>query len=315
MEKISVLIPTYNVEHYIEEAVTSILNQTYRNIEVIVVDDCSTDNTFKILEKMSKDDKRLKVYRNSENKKISYTLNKALKFSTGTYIARMDGDDICIPDKLERQMNYLIENDDIDLVGVSTISIDEDGKEIGRTTLASDFEVLKIISKFSTPISHIWLTKREIYEQLNGYRSMDGVEDYDFLLRMITSGYKFANISSYYGYKVRKRSGNSTSSIGVQQRKAFEYVRNLYKERLKFGKDSYSEENYKKFIQVNEIEKIKYIDSMELLNKAFIYKAENKKSWIVLVLKSAFKSKYQIKYLQRSAIVKTIIKLKSRNIL
>lgn len=309
MSKISVLIPTYNVELYIEEAIDSILNQTYRNIEIIVVDDCSTDNTFNIVKKIAANDNRLKVYRNNENRKISYTLNKALEYSTGEYIARMDGDDISALDKLEIQMNYLKDHRDVDLVGVSTISIDEDGKEIGRTRLISNFKVLKFISNFATPVSHIWLTKRDVYESLQGYRRMDGVEDYDFLLRMITSGYRFTNISNYYGYKVRKRSGNSTSSIGAKQRKAFEYVRMLYKERLKSKKDSYNEENYKTFINLNEKEKSNYIESMELLNKAFILKSENKKMWVILVIKSAIKSKYQFKYLQRSAMVKIITKL------
>jgi glycosyltransferase involved in cell wall biosynthesis len=309
MNKISVLIPTYNVEDYIEESITSILNQTYKNIEVIVVDDCSTDNTYSILENIAFKDNRLKVYRNIENKKISYTLNKALKYSTGEYIARMDGDDVCSLDKLEIQMNYLINNKNIDLVGVSTISIDEEGREIGRTRLLGDFKLLKVISKFSTPVSHIWLTKREAYDNLNGYRSMDGVEDYDFLLRMITLGYKFSNISEYYGYKVRIRKGNSTSSIGAKQRKAFEYVRRLYKERIKNGKDSYSRENYNQFIKLSKSENDKYIESMELLNKAFIYRSDGNKKWVILAIKSAIKSKYQVKYLMRSTIVKSITKI------
>ncbi|NQV78496.1 MAG: glycosyltransferase, partial [Lutibacter sp.] len=76
---VSVIIPVYNVELYVEKAINSIINQTYQNLEIIIVDDCSTDKTYSIVESLSKKDKRIKLIRNSKNLKISKTLNKALE--------------------------------------------------------------------------------------------------------------------------------------------------------------------------------------------------------------------------------------------
>jgi glycosyltransferase involved in cell wall biosynthesis len=91
---ISVIIPTYNVENYIIDSVNSIINQTYKNIEIIIVDDNSNDNTFKILNSLKELDSRIKLYKNNKNLKIVNTLNFAISVSSGEYIARMDGDDI-----------------------------------------------------------------------------------------------------------------------------------------------------------------------------------------------------------------------------
>lgn len=105
--KVSVLIPTYNVSAWIEESLLSIINQTHQNLEIIVVDDCSTDNTFEIIEKIAALDQRIIISRNVHNLKITKTLNKALSFVTGTFIARLDGDDVAEPDRIEKQLQYL----------------------------------------------------------------------------------------------------------------------------------------------------------------------------------------------------------------
>lgn len=304
MEKISVLIPTYNVENYVEEAIFSILNQTYKNIELIIVDDCSTDNTYDILKKISKCDNRVKLYKNSINKKICYTLNRAYKHSSGAYIARMDGDDISEYDRLEKQINFLKENPEIDLVGVGTISIDENGKEINRTTYMKSFKFLKKAAYLSSPVLHIWMAKREVYEKLNGYRDMPYVEDYDFLLRMISNCFKFSNIGDYYGYKVRSRNGNTASTVGISQRKAFEYCRKLYKERKKIKKDSFDEYEFYEYIKAETNEKIKYNQSIELLNISMNMRSDRRKVWIVYCILAALKSKYQFKYLFRSVLLR-----------
>ncbi len=100
---ISVIIPVYNVQSFVEEAILSICNQTYRNLEIIVVDDCSTDETYTIVENLVKKDSRIKLFRNRKNSKIVKTLNFALEQANGEFIARMDGDDISSLLRLEKQ--------------------------------------------------------------------------------------------------------------------------------------------------------------------------------------------------------------------
>lgn len=310
--KVSVIIPTYNVERYIQECIKSIQEQTYDNIEIVVVDDCSTDKTYEILKNIEEKDRRLKVFKNDKNMKICYTLNRALKNSTGEYIVRMDGDDISSSDRIEKQLRYLIDNQDIDLVGVATINIDEDGNEISRTSYSEDFETLKKISNYASPVLHIWMTKREVYEKLGGYREIPYVEDYDFLLRMITEGYKFANIPNYFGYKVRTRTGNTASTAGIEQRKAFEYVRELYKYRISkhTNKDYFNESEYLKYIEASSKEKIKYDNSVDLLQKSRNLRSRGNKLWPIYTLKSVLKSKYQFKYMYRAVMLRIIKKIR-----
>lgn len=113
---VSILIPCYNVEKYVEESLRSILNQTYKNIEIITIDDCSKDNTFDILQNLSKEDNRIKVVRNEENLKLIATLNKGISLCNGDYIARMDADDISLPSRIEEEVKFLEENKEYDIV-------------------------------------------------------------------------------------------------------------------------------------------------------------------------------------------------------
>lgn len=230
---VSVLMPVYNVEKYIEESVNSILNQTYRDLELIIVDDGSTDNTFSILKELEKIDSRINLVKNGCNKKIAESLNVALSLSKGDYIMRMDGDDISRLDRLEIMLKYLSENTEIHLVGSEMIIIDEKGCSIGYRSLIHGFDNLLKILKFSSPVPHIWLCKREVYNIVGPYR-LPGVEDYDFLLRMITCGLKFDNIIMPL-YYVRVRGGNTSTTIGYRQFVSSKIAYKLYLERKRYG--------------------------------------------------------------------------------
>lgn len=126
---VSVIMPAYNAEKYIIEAVESIIKQSYSNWELIIVDDCSTDSTNLVINKFS--DARIHVYKNCDNKGIAYTTNRAIQLSSGKYLALLDDDDISMPNRLEKQVKLLEDNSDIDVLGGRTIYIDADGKEIG----------------------------------------------------------------------------------------------------------------------------------------------------------------------------------------
>ena len=156
---------------------------------------------------------------NKENLRIVETLNFALLHSTGSYIARMDGDDISLPDRIEKQLQFLKAFPEYDLVGSNTITIGENGDELGRTKMLSNENLINKTLLLSCPVLHIWLAKKEVYIKLKGYR-IPTVEDYDFLLRMKTLGLRFTNIDEYL-YKVRIRQGNTVSSNGLIQRRCF----------------------------------------------------------------------------------------------
>ena len=114
---VSVLIPCYNCEEYVEEAVMSIIKQTYSNLEILVIDDGSTDNTKTILQRLAQKDSRIRYIKNEENLKLIKTLNKGLDLCNGKYIARMDADDISLPTRIEKQVNFLETHPEIGVVG------------------------------------------------------------------------------------------------------------------------------------------------------------------------------------------------------
>lgn len=122
---VSVIMPAYNGEKYIEEAIKSILEQSYEHIELIVVDDSSSDHTQKIIKSFK--DKRLFAFFNEENKGISYTTNRGIRESNGKYIALMDDDDVSEYNRLKIQVDYLEEHSQIDILGGRTTCIDEKG--------------------------------------------------------------------------------------------------------------------------------------------------------------------------------------------
>ncbi|WP_061019352.1 glycosyltransferase family 2 protein [Vibrio splendidus] len=146
---VSVIIPVYNAQGYVQEAVESILEQTYTRLEVIVVNDGSTDNSGAILDKMARYDSRLTVY-HRKNSGIVKSLNYALSLSKGKYIARMDADDISLPNRIEMQVDKLI-NGDLILCGTQTFFI---GSRSGISELPIQPKHCMIQSFFSTPVYH-----------------------------------------------------------------------------------------------------------------------------------------------------------------
>ena len=114
---ISILIPCYNAERYIENATRSIMNQSYPNLEIIIINDFSTDRSLDIISKLAIEDKRIKIINNDENLKIVKTLNKGIDFCNGEFIARMDADDFSLPLRIEKQVQFMQENPSIDILG------------------------------------------------------------------------------------------------------------------------------------------------------------------------------------------------------
>ena len=130
MPKITVGIPVYNAEKTIARAIQSVLNQTYTDFELIIIDDGSTDGTLQVIQ--SFDDPRIRLLHDTENKGISFRLNQQISLAQGDYFARMDADDIMFPNRLERQIEVLEQNLEIDVLGSSVIVITDDNKIIGR---------------------------------------------------------------------------------------------------------------------------------------------------------------------------------------
>jgi glycosyltransferase involved in cell wall biosynthesis len=114
---VSVIMPVYNCAKFIDEAITSIVNQTYRNLEIFIIDDCSSDGTIEIISNWAKIDSRINIIFKNENLGYVDSLNLAIRIANGKYLARMDGDDICYLDRIEKQVLFLENNPTIGVLG------------------------------------------------------------------------------------------------------------------------------------------------------------------------------------------------------
>ena len=131
---ISVIMSVYNDEKYLSKAVESILNQSYKDFEFIIVNDGSTDNSFEILEKYQQDDKRV-ILIEQDNIGLTKSLNKAIDMACGKYIARMDSDDISLLTRFQKQIDFLEQNKDYALAGtnIAKIDISNNESEVNKT--------------------------------------------------------------------------------------------------------------------------------------------------------------------------------------
>lgn len=204
---VSIIIPCYNAEKYVESAVRSIMNQTYKNLEIILTDDCSTDGTFAILEKLTVEDSRIKLYKNETNLKIVKTLNKMIQLASGKYIARMDADDISLPERIEKQVEFLEENPDIAFCGTNAFIINENSKRTGKTSLPITAESNKFFLQFYSTFFHpTVMLCSEIYKQNLYDEDFLYAEDYELWARMIfQENLKGVNLSErLFEYRIFK---------------------------------------------------------------------------------------------------------------
>ncbi|MDI9412040.1 MAG: glycosyltransferase family 2 protein [Bacillota bacterium] len=129
---VSIIMPAYNCEDFIGITLDSVINQTYQNWEVIVVDDCSTDNTAKLVQEYVKKDNRIKYHKLDKNSGAAVARNKAVDLVNGKYMAFLDSDDVWFPEKLTKQIGYMEENA-YTFTCTSYTKIDEEGEYLGRT--------------------------------------------------------------------------------------------------------------------------------------------------------------------------------------
>lgn len=193
--KISVLMGIYNCADTLEQAVSSIQNQTYTNWELILCEDGSLDNTYEVARELAASDRRIVLLRNERNLGLNATLNRCLAAATGEYIARMDGDDDCLPERFEKQLAFLESHPDIDIVSTPMILFDETG-EWGKTTAIEFPQPEDVVT--GSPICHAPVMMRKAcMDAVGGYtedKRMLRVEDVNLWIKLYTAGYRCCNL-------------------------------------------------------------------------------------------------------------------------
>lgn len=213
---VSVLIPCYNVEKYVVESVSSILDQTYTNIELVIINDCSTDGTAQKLEKLSLVDHRIKLYHNETNLKLIKTLNKGISLCKGKYIARMDADDISLPTRIEKQVDFLEENTDYSVVSTMFYTFRDGSSKMSLYKNPLKNEELQAALLFRSAICHpAVMIRKTLFTELSlefeeGYLH---VEDYALWSKAIYCT-KMANIDeTLLNYRVHKSQISSINEL------------------------------------------------------------------------------------------------------
>lgn len=220
MIDISVLMPVYNAEDYIQVAVESILNQTFTDFEFIIINDGSTDGTLALLEDYAEKDDRIRLI-SRENKGLVETLNEGLGLAKAPLVARMDADDIALPNRLTEQVSYLQSNASIICLGGYAVFIDEKGRELTLLQVpGNDDEIQQLLLQGHSSVFHpSVMYRKNIAQQVGGYRKdFYPAEDLDLWLRMGEVG-QFANLE-HAVIKYRFLSSSISGRMAKQQNDA-----------------------------------------------------------------------------------------------
>lgn len=263
---ISVIMSTYKEdERLLRESIESILNQTYRNFEYIIILDYPDNDVHKsVIEEYALKDDRIHFYINEKNMGLTDSLNRGLSLCHGEYIARMDADDISLPDRLERQMKYL-EKNHYDLIGGITEMINENGSLLySIKSVPTDPKKINKALRYSQCIAHpTWLGKKEVFEKNAGYRHMPLCEDYDFTLRAVLNGFVISNLNEAV-LKYRMTSNSISRSNLFEQYLYMSYITNEYKNnRIASVDKAYA------YVQqhLNETDSDKYLKANVIFNR------------------------------------------------
>ena len=213
MPKISVVMSVYNGEQYLQESIESILTQTYSDFEFIIIDDCSTDNSVNIIE--SYDDNRIRLVRNKQNLRLPASLNKGINLAKGEYIARMDADDISMPERFAKQVLYMDTHPDVAVVGGGFQAIDESGNNL-YIHHAPNGKKLARYCLIPSPMAHpTVMIRRDVIVNNNLFydEQYSSAQDYD-LWQRINRKFKIENLPDILlRYRIQ------SNSISVAKRK------------------------------------------------------------------------------------------------
>jgi len=240
---VSVILPVYNSEKFLEESIDSILTQTYSDYELIIIDDNSSDNSNNIIKnvlKKNKLKKKILNLKNNQNLGVSKTLNKGFCLAKGKFIARMDADDVCHPTRLGKQINFLNNNPEIGLVGTNCLQIDENGRIIGVTDYPLRDKDIKAQFYFHNPFNHqsIFFRKNLFTSKLYN-ESFSTTQDYELYMRFMKRT-KVANLKEKLvkqrihitSVSVKRKTEQLKNTILVQKK----YYRLNLKKRFDFDK-------------------------------------------------------------------------------
>lgn len=250
MPKVSIVLPTYNGEKYIQESVESIINQSFTDWELIIVDDCSTDHTAMIVDQYASEDFRIKVIHNKKNQKLPQSLNIGFGICEGEYLTWTSDDNYYKKDAIKEMYNYLHENEKISMVCADMDVIDDVGKKLYELKMFDELDVF-----YNNCIGACFMYKRKVLDELGGYDvDMFLVEDYAYWLKILKRYERIGYIKNIlYVYRLHENSLTTQRQIQIKKQLLCLRKKNidLILERLKEHKKIISYIYYE-FLEMNE---------------------------------------------------------------
>lgn len=266
---VSVVMPVYNAEKFLPQAIESVLSQSYKNFEFIIVNDFSFDNSYQICEKYQKIDPRINLFQNKKHQRVGFTLNRAIGQSKGQLLARMDADDIMLPNRLEEQVNYFNKNKGVVCLGSWMKEINEKGEIIGkRVTSLTHKEIYeKMFYKMAIQNPTLMINKNLVPKDFQWCKTDGILDDLDLLFKLFQFG-QFANINEYLMlYRIHD---NNLSLKNIKE---------TFKEALKIRKNAIKKYGYKPTLKGKIISSFEQLiinlmpsQSLYFLYKIFIWK-------------------------------------------
>ena len=228
---VSVLMPVYNGSEFIREAIDSILNQTHQNFELIIIDDCSKDNTVEIVKEY--EDDRIVLLQNKTNKRSAYSLNRAIEIAKGKYLARMDQDDYCFPERFFYQVQLLESDDELGICGTQIRNFGEGVREESDTEFPLTHDELQLMNLYFVAFAHttVMMRKSTLIDHNLRYKVGVIAEDYSLWkeLLLVCKGATLDKVLM----KRRVHNSSTTSTLFRKiekdlERMRLEYVKDLF---------------------------------------------------------------------------------------
>lgn len=195
---VSVILPVYNGLPYLEKAIQSILNQTFSNFELLILDDASTDNSWELIKKYAAKDKRIRAFQNKKNLGIGKALNLLIKKTSAQFLARMDADDLMLEKRLEKQINYLQKHPDIVVLGSFMKEIDKKDRVMGKRIMPVKHKDIYNMMYYAMGIQNptVVFNRKLIPQNFSWYQEAGLIEDLDMFFRLFKYG-RFANLPEF----------------------------------------------------------------------------------------------------------------------
>lgn len=284
--KISVILPSYNGERYIAQSIQSVIDQTEQDWELIIVNDCSTDNTLKICEQFAKQDSRIKVISNKTNKKLPASLNVGFAAAKGKYLTWTSDDNYYMNNAFEKMVAYLDTNTDVDLISMSFDVIDENDKFLYSFDNCRKYKRCQAALICGNNIGAAFMYRKNIADKIGEYDTHTFcAEDYDYWCRIALAGKIGYEPDTVYVYRLQPNSLTSTKQAQIQEKT--KYIQRKYadpffekfsfteSDKIHFYKDVLEEPNSNR-LRTMKVSLLKMLCSLIFWSKSLRHKVRDK---------------------------------------